>query len=441
MKSFLSLRPFQIIIMIVFVLMAFVGLFLFASYSGTKMGSKSIGTVVIWGTVPQAAIQNELSRIVQSNKGYNNIAYVQQPLESFDTSLSSAIAAQNGPDLILISQEQLMSERNKINLITFSDSVPKRSFVDSTYLPEFSLFATNAGTYGIPYVLDPMVLYYNKTILNSSGVSVPPTSWEGIVGLASTLTKTTGGEISQATIPFGTYENLSNGRGVLSLLFLQAGSPITQSVNTGVRTVLADTSTQSTNGATPTQSVLNFYTQFSDPSRTVYSWNSNFANDRQAFIAGNLAFYVGYASELPTLQAANPNLSFDMATIPQPQTAKAAVDYGLAYAFAIPKASKNPSGALSAALALADKGYESIGAQSLSMAPAQRALLVVDPNDVFTPVFYPLALISKGWLSPAPTATDPIFSAMITNVTSGRLEVQNALSAAAQALDAALAQQ
>jgi ABC-type glycerol-3-phosphate transport system substrate-binding protein len=147
---------------------------------------------------------------------------------------------------------------------------------------------------------------------------------------------------------------------------------------------------------------------------------------------------VGFASEEPTLKAANPNLSFDMAPIPQPQTSATKIDYGLAYAFAIPKASANSSGAFKVATALIDAKYLPAVASTLSMAPANRSLLNYSATDQFAPIYYPEALVATGWLSPAPATTDSIFSAMISNIATGRFQANTALSTAAQALDAAL---
>lgn len=441
MNSLLKMSPFQIILLVVFAVMAFVGLFLFANYTGIKGGAKQIGTVVIWGTLPQAAVTDELNKISLANKSYNGVSYVQKQTDTFDTDLANAIASQNGPDMILISQEQLVTEESKLNLIPFSNTLPKRNFQDTTYLPEFLLFANANGTYGIPFVLDPMVLYYNKTILTNSGVTTPPTSWEAVVGLAPVLSKFDQAQnIAQSTVAFGTYGNVTNARGILSLLFLQTGNHITGFSSDGIlRSALATNASQQTStGGSPAEAVLNFYSQFSDPSRTVYSWNSTIVSDRQAFLAGNLVFYPGFASEVSSLKAGNPNLNFDMMAIPQPQTSASRSDYGLAYAFAIPKASKNANGAYAAALALTDKSFVPSAAQELSMAPALGALLVSSPTDIYSPVYYPMALIAQGWLSPAPAAVDTIFSAMITNVTSGRLQPAMALSTAAQALDAAL---
>ncbi len=428
--------------MAVFGFLAIMGVVVFANFSGFNNASAKVGTVIIWGTLSQDAMSQELSALTTSNKAYSKVSYVQKSATNFDGDLANAIASGSGPDMIIISQEQLLSEASKITLIPFS-SLPQRTYTD-TYLPEYQLFLTNTGVYGIPFVLDPMVLYYNKTLLSQAGVATPPASWEAVTGLAPTLSKAAGQSLSQSTVPFGSYGNTENARGILSLLFLQAGSPISQSTSGGIRSTLGISSsangTESTAGASgPTESALTFFTQFSDPARTVYSWNTGFPSARQAFLSGTLALYPGYASELPALKAANPNLSFDMAQIPQPQTTRVKTDYGLAYAFAIPKASRNQTGAYTVATTLSGKNLLGTVASALTMAPADRNLLVSSAADQYTPIYFPEALIAQGWLSPAPAVTDGIFSAMISAVTSGRIPARTALETADQLLNISFA--
>jgi ABC-type glycerol-3-phosphate transport system substrate-binding protein len=438
----LTQKPFQLILMAVFGLLALLGLYVFATYTGFGGSGQKIGTVVIWGTLPADAINQEIGTLSSGNKLFGKVTYVQKQVGSFDNDLANAIASGNGPDMILISQEQLLTEENKIQMIPFT-SIPQRTYID-TYLPEFHLFLTSNGSYGIPFVLDPMVLYYNRTLLSQAGVATPPRSWEAVTGLAPTLTRISADHsVAQSAIALGSYGNIENARGMLSLLFLQAGSAITSMSSGSLRSTLAAPAAQSSteitpNAVSPAESALNFYTQFSDPSRTVYSWNTGFSSARQAFLAGTVALYPGFASEEPALKAANPNLPFDMAGIPQPQTAAVRTDYGLAYAFAIPKASHNTPGAYLTARALSANDLLPSVAQALFVAPANRTLLVASPSDQYAPVYYPQALIATGWLSPAPPVTDSLFSTMITNITSGRYQTHNALYTADQALTAAL---
>lgn len=432
-----ELRPFQMIILAIFGLAALVGVFVFANFSGFGGNKQQVGAVVIWGTLPASAVEAGLGTIVSSSQSqYAKVTYVEKPLSSFNSSLAEALASGNGPDLILTTQEMLQSQKGKLSVIPFS-SMPQRAYLDA-FLPIFELFLTADGTYGVPLAVDPLVMYYNRSILSSEGIASPPRTWEAVSGLAPSITRRTdAGSVSRSLISLGEYGNIQNARGIVSLLLLQAGTPITTLGQQGLRSVIAD-DTETAFGITPAESAVNFYAQFADPAKTLYSWNTSLPNSRSAFTSGDLALYPGYASELQLISASNPNLDFDMAAIPAPDTMPNRLTYGVAYAFAIPKASGNPSGAYAAAVALAAEVPANAIARSLGMAPARRASLSASPNDKYAAVFYPEALIARGWLSPAPSATDSIFSAMIGDITSGRRSVEQAVGVASRAITEAV---
>lgn len=431
----LGMRPFQIILVTIFAVLAVIGLYVFSTFSGFG-GETRVGVVKIWGTLPAEAMENAIGRLKQEHREFENITYIEKRAETFDAELANALAAGTGPDLIILNQEHLLVEKPRIEIIPFS-SISQRSYLD-TYLALNELYLTPTGTYAVPLVVDPLVLYYNRSILSSVGVAMPPATWEAVTGLVSLITKQTGGQaITRSTVAFGSYTNVTNARAVLSLLLLQAGSAITQNTTLGMRSTLAAPSPTGA-AAAPAESALNFYTQFANPAKTVYSWNPSLPSSRQAFLSGDLAFYLGYASEVGALRAANPNLDFDMAAIPQPATNAARKTYGLGYAFSIPKVAANKSGAYSVALGLTASDILPALALELGMAPAKRAMLTTSPAHPFTTVYYPEALNAVGWLSPAPAAVDAVFTGMITNITTGRYDTPQALTAADQSLNAAL---
>jgi len=427
-----TLRPFQVAFMGVFGLLALIGLYIFATYDPASTGTANVGAVAVWGPFPREVVNPALETLKASDQGYNGVTYTFVRPENFSADLANALAAGQGPDLIILSQEQLVSEMPKLTVLPYS-SISKRSFLDS-YASEFELYLTDQGTYGIPLFIDPLVLYYNRSILASAGVALPPTTWEAVTGLVASLTQKSGVMVARSTIPLGGYANVTNARAILSALFLQSGTPITERRQEGVRSALVYSA--SGTGVNPAQSALAFYTQFADPVKSLYTWNGSAPSSRQAFLSGDLAFYPGFASEAASLKAGNPNLDFDMAPLPQPATATAKATYGLAYAFAIPKVAKNPSGAFRTAFALTAPDLLSASATRAAMAPALRGLLATPPADTYSPVFYPQALVAKGWLSPAPAATDGIFAGMILNVTSGRSSVSESLSSASQSIEA-----
>ncbi len=432
-----NIKPFQIILMVVFGFAALVGIFLFANYSGGQPGVVPVGSVTIWGTLPERPVTDAIGTLKQTRAEFAKVQYVYKPAETFETELANAIAEGRGPDLIVISQEQLADTMNKLDPIPYA-TVSERTFRD-TYLPESELFLSSKGTYGIPFVLDPLVMYYNRTTLQAVGAATPPSTWEAIAGIAPTLTRVdaTGG-LTKSSVALGAYSNIENARAIISLLFLQAGYSITARSNDGIRSTLMNSAAATSIGSSASVSAINYYLQFANPAKTTYSWNRNLPTARTAFLAGDLAIYFGFASEQPVLAAGNPNLDFDMTAMPNPGTAQTPMTYGRVYAFAIPKASKNAKGAFRIANYMNGKDVLPGIAKGLRMAPAQRALLTPSQGDIFEPVYFPQALIARGWLSPAPEKTDDVFATMITSVSTGRQGTGEAISTLDQAISAAL---
>ncbi|HEV7121735.1 MAG TPA: hypothetical protein VGN56_02840, partial [Candidatus Paceibacterota bacterium] len=116
----LPTRPFQIVVFGAFILFALIGLFLFANFSGFGTTAAKIGTVTIWGVLPESSVDAGLETLKAAHKEYANVSYVQKSADTFDAALADAIASGTGPDMILISQEQLLAERSKLSVIPFS---------------------------------------------------------------------------------------------------------------------------------------------------------------------------------------------------------------------------------------------------------------------------------------------------------------------------------
>ncbi len=435
----MKISLFQGILFGVFGVAALVGIFVFATHTGSNAGSKNptdVGTVVIWGTLPKVAMQNALTTITQSDTSLKAVSYVQKNQDTLPSDLASAIATGNAPDLILASQEELHSLAKLITPIPFA-TLPASTFT-TTFVEGGKIFATPDGTgyYGIPFLVDPLVLFSNRAILSSNGIAKPPATWEALTGLVpnlSILTPTK--QITRGLIALGTYDNVHDARGILSSLFLQTGVPLSSYAN---GSLVANLSGVASSGTLPGQAVLSFYTQFADPSKVSYTWNASLPDSQQAFLAGDLALYLGYASEVRFLSAANPNLDFAVTPLPQPATASTKTAYGLLYAFMIPRGAQNASGAYQAAALLTGSAAQATAATATGLAPATVNQLAAAPADPIAAVAYAEALYTKGWLSPAPADTDAVFSGMITSVISGRLAPGTALTSSENSLSSLL---
>ena len=435
----MKISLFQGILFGIFGIGALVGLFVFSTYTTKNSGSTGVGTVVIWGTLPSTDIQKALTTVTQTDTTLKSVSYVQKDPTTLASDLASAIATGAAPDLVLASQEELYS------LAKFLTPIPlatlSASTFSNTFVGEGGLFtaANGAGYYGVPFLVDPLVLFSNHSILSSDGIARPPATWEALTGLVpnvALLTPTR--QITRGLIALGTYDNVHDARGILSSLFLQTGVPLSQYSPGG--SLVANLGETASTGVAPGHAVLSFYTQFADPSKVSYTWNASLPDSQQAFLAGNLALYIGYASEARFLTAANPNLNFSVTPLPQPATATAKNVYGLVYAFMIPRGSKNSAGAYLAAATLTGSAEQTIAAVDTGLAPAALNLLATTPADPVAAVAYSEALYASGWRSPAPADTDTVFSGMIGNVISGRSLVDTALVSAEQSLTALLQQ-
>lgn len=434
----MKISLFQGILIGVFGFGAVIGLIVFSTYTGNKTSSKGYGTVVIWGTLPSTDISDALTKIASTDANLKGVKYVQKSAATLPSDLATAIATGSGPDLVLASQELLQSLSKFI--VPLTHATLSASAFQSSFVREGELLATSDGTgfYGVPYLVDPLVLFSNPSILSSSGVAKPPATWEALTGLVPNIAVLTPArQITRGLIALGTYGNVHDARGILSTLFLQTNVPV--STRSSIGSLKADLGSGSS-GVPPGEAVLRFYTQFADPSKVSYTWNSSLPDSQQSFLSGDLALYLGYASEARFFEKANPNLTFIVSPIPEPATATTKTTYGLLYSFMIPHGSKNAGGAYQTAVALTSVPAETTMASATGLAPATLTNLVSAPSDPIASVAYREALYSKGWLSPAPASTDTVFSGMIGNVISGRTTLTTALTSAESALTSLLQQ-
>ncbi len=433
----MKISLFQAILLGVFSIGALMGLFVFATHTNNNSGGENdIGTVVIWGTLPKTSMDNVLSLAAQANEALKNLSYVQKSPSVLSSELASAIATGVAPDLILASQEELRSIAKYLSPIPL-DMLSQATFT-STFIEEGDVFATNGGYYGIPFLVDPLVLFSNRDILSSAGIARPPATWEALTGLVPSVAQMTPArQITRGLIALGTYDNVRNARGILSSLFLQQSIPISSYNNGGLG---ANIGSNTSSGQSPGKAVVGFYTQFADPSKVSYTWNASLQSSDQMFLAGDLALYLGYASEARYMTQGNPNLNFAVTALPQPATAKFRNAYGLLYAFMIPRGAKNSSGAYQSAEFFTTPTAQISSASATGLAPSTLSQLASVPDDPVAVVAYAEALYSRGWLSPMPADTDRVFSGMIRDVISGRSSIDNALISAERSLTQLLQQ-
>lgn len=429
-----NIRPFQVVLLATFALLAIVALIFLSVFQTTKTQEQfAYGNgVAIWGTLPQEVFRSLLQGIASTDKGFDVVSYRQFAESTFDSELVNAIAEGKSPDLIILNSTSLVHLRAKLLPIPYT-TFPQRDFRD-TYVDGSEIFALDDGLYGIPFAINPMILYWNRDMFSSNGLAQAPTSWESIVSdVVPRLTvRDTNRNVLKSSVSFGEYRNVMQAKKTLMLLLLQSGSKmVTQ--KEGVYTVSLNESV--TEGArAPLESAVQFYTNFSNVNSPLYSWNRSMPSDKNAFIAGDLGLYFGLGMEYRDLAKKNPNLNFDVAMVPQGINATVLRTYGDFYAFAIPRASKNAQGAFSVAGVLANAENGKTISNSLDMSSARRDVIAEGDSDRYRKIILDSALIARSWLDPEPDASDGIFMQMIEDIVSNRSRIGDAVGDAVDRL-------
>ncbi len=399
------------------------------TFSGVLPGFRTktvgvAGNVELWGTVDFNLIDTYLNDLNFLNKDSFRITYVQKDPTTLDQELTNALAENRGPDLVVLPHTLLRRHSNKIEPISyevFSEQAYRQSFI-----PQGDLFLTDTGIMALPWYVDPLVLYYNDQILTGAGIPMPPAYWVDVqsplsTGILKRVTKIDESRsITQSTVALGQFNNISHAKDILSLLSMQSGDSI-------VAGPLGESTVVFGNGA---ERALNFFVQFSDPTKEQYTWNSALPLSISAFGAGRLAFYLGRSSDLPLIQKANPHLPMAVVMVPQIDNDSSPQTFGELYGVALLKASQHKPAAVAAAVEFVGHDFNAELADNSFIVPARRDLLGPVGDNAFKNVFYQSALISRGWLDPSPTETDRIFKEMVDTVLVGRLPISDAVARA-----------
>ncbi len=424
---------FQLIFTGFLIAAAVVGAILF-SIQRSK-GSTAAIQVTMWGTIDAETFGDFLGKASLTNRDTVNIDYVAKDRTTFETDLIAALARGQGPDMILLPQDLLVKQRDKFYVVPF-ENYSERLFRDS-FVEEGELFLTPEGVIGLPFAVDPIVMYWNRNIFSNASIPLPPTSWTELYTLApKIIQKDASGNITQALVAFGSMNNVSHAKDLVSLLSLQAGTSIV--ARDTQLNYLRSTFSDQGSGLIPAEQAVNFFTEFSDPVKASYSWNRSLATDRNMFLSGKLALYFGYASEIAGIRLANPNLNFDVAAVPQIPGKR--LTFGSMQAITLLKSSKNLGAAYVAAQVLTGKALQAEWVASSGLPPVRRDLLATTPGNAYTAVFYESALMSRAWLDPNSEATKATFTKLVESVTSGRVRASEAVRTASTEIDVLLQQ-
>lgn len=418
-------KIFQYVFIGAFVFFIIVGAILFSTYK-SKDNSVTNISITMWGTLPSDLFNSFVSKYFNDNEIKYTINYIERSKATFDRDLVEALASGVGPDAIMLPEDLIVRYSNKIFPIPYT-TLSELTF-KQTFAQEAEMYLTSSGVLALPFTIDPLVMYWNRDTFNNSSITKPPTTWNEISNLVPKMTKKDQmSNILTSMVAMGEFRNVLNAKEILSSLILQTGNNlvVVDEENSFISTLKDPGVTQA----------LQFYTNFSNPNKTTYSWNRSLTDSRSAFANGDLAIYLGFASEYVTIKNINPNLNFDVAPLPQTNGAKAYSTFGNMLGFAILKNSTNPAGTFTVLSSLISSAAYPYWSTIFNLPSARRDILGATESSSIKTVFNKSAIMSKGWFDPNSAGTNAVFQEMVESYITGREGLESVVSTASDRLD------
>ncbi len=378
-------------------LSGFVLLFVFGTtiFSGIRRTT----TLNVWGS---GFSEEQFDLLTRNIKGTakNNIKFVYTEVDQddYEQELLDSFIHSESPDIFLVNNEQLgkfykliapMELTGKYNISNLQKDFPTIISTEAVLRDKLML---------MPLAVDSLALYYNRNIFDSLAIPNPPKTWSAMNELVPTLRQLDSYKrISRSPIGLGDSSSITNSSDILSLLILQLGGKVIDTLEQ--RVAVTDRVRAGENYISPAEEALKFYTQFYKSNNQSYSWNRSFNNDLDAFANNTLGVYIGYYSDRELINKKNPNLTYDIAEMPQ-VSSNSSVNFGKFWGFTVSTQSKNKKIAWEV-LALLASPENMQGVLSFSkFPPANRTLISQYYNDPDLGIFAKQALNSKSFYYP-----------------------------------------
>ncbi|MFA6106186.1 MAG: extracellular solute-binding protein [Patescibacteria group bacterium] len=395
---------------------------------------------------------------------YISIEYRKLRYAEYEKELLEAMAEDKGPDIFSISNSWVGKYESKIETLpekitmvypvekgtlkkeiipelrtakTMSLKDFKDQFVD-VVIDDAVINAKDGETgklketiMGMPLSVDVLAVYYNRDLLNNSGIAVPPAYWnksfqEAIKGLTK---QDINGQIIQSGISLGGGKNIERSGDILAALMLQNGAELMIDNRVTFDRIPAAFAGEKYN---PGIEALRFYTDFSNPAKEVYTWNKDITGSLQMFLSGRLAMMIGYAYHLPTIKSQAPKLKIGIAKLPQIEGSGQTVNFANYWLEVVSKKSQYKDEAWDFIQFAAKAENAKTYLAKTGKPPALRSLIDEMKEAEETGIFSDEVLTAKSWYHGKDAlAADEIMAALIDNTAAGADKIENLMSQAA----------
>jgi len=170
--------------------------------------------------------------IDEFNASQNEI-FMKNDMVKFDnyyTKLTTALAAKTAPDVVVVHQANLLNYVPSGSLLALDAYIDKETLNDYQEAPiQGSRF--EGKLYSLPFDVHPIVMYYNKDLLQKAGITNIPQSAQELIDAAIKVKQATGKWGFAIDNTTGTYKAYTLTRLFMSMIAQQGGSLLEEKTN------------------------------------------------------------------------------------------------------------------------------------------------------------------------------------------------------------------
>ncbi|MFZ2026471.1 MAG: sugar ABC transporter substrate-binding protein [Microgenomates group bacterium] len=255
-----------------------------------------------WGLWEEKEVMDPLIKEYQKAHPNVIITYEKKTEQDYRQKLLVWIQKGQGPDIFRFHNTWIPEIQEVVSAIP--ESVMSVSDFEKTFYPIHTKdlkFGTKV--YGMPLMVDGLVLIVNEDLLRKAGIATIPANWDDMMAAAlQTTVKDKDSRIITAGFAAGTASNVAHFSDIFGLMLILNGGDLTK------------LDMPEASGA------LEAYRRFAEEPNNV--WSEDLPNSISAFTQGKVAMIFAPSWEIHTIRTNAPDLKIAVAPIPAPPGGK-----------------------------------------------------------------------------------------------------------------------
>lgn len=408
------------------ILIIILGLFIFRKDVLTTGDTK----LTYWGYDNKDSIDVLVNKYKEAHKSIT-IEYTKkgESPEDYQKILNDALASGEGPDLFQIRNDWLPTNYKKMAVMpnsTYSIEDYKSTF----YPVAFEDLSRNNEVYAIPFYIDTLALYFNRSIFETKNVNNPGKTWTDVQKNIGKIRELKGDFVNLAALAMGTDANVQYSEDILYMIMLQNKTEMNSPDDKTAYLNLSQKDRYN-NIVYPGANAIDYYSSYAMLNKENYNWNASMVSSLNAFIDGKTSMYFGYSTDRKIIEeSGNKKVKYEVSKAPQILGNE--VYLAKYWATGVSKASKNQETAWDFLKFSTEEKNLLIFAKTANL-PASRKVVAEKQSDSrYMGIFVEQNTNAQSWNKGNWEETDAIIREAINSVYTGKATGQQAVDKAAQ---------